>query len=99
MRIIIAGERTWDSKPMAEHVIKKLIARHGRVTIITRGGPGLDQAFSIACWKLGAESKCVLPDYAHAGDSRFQNREIIFRGATFASSFIATSLMRPARTW
>jgi hypothetical protein len=81
MRVIIAGERQWNSQPLAENVIRRLAKRYGTVTIVYGGECGIDHSFSLACWKLGVEMDCVLLDYAHAGDRRFQNREMVRRGA------------------
>jgi hypothetical protein len=92
MRVIIAGERRWDSQPLAEIVAHRLTKRYRLVTIATRGGLGLDHSDSLACWKLGVEMDCVLPDYTHAGDYRFQNRGMIRRGAGLCLIFHCSKL-------
>jgi hypothetical protein len=92
MRVIIAGERQWNHEPMAENVIRRLAKRYGTVTIVYGGECGIDHSFSLACWKLGVEMDCVLLDYAHAGDRRFQNREMIRRGAGMCLIFHRSEL-------
>jgi hypothetical protein len=92
MRVIIAGERQWNSQPLAENVIRRLAKRYGTVTIVYGGECGIDHSFSLACWKLGVEMDCVLLDYAHAGDRRFQNREMIRRGARMCLIFHRSEL-------
>jgi hypothetical protein len=92
MRVIIAGERQWNSQPLAENVIRRLTKRYGTITIIYGGECGIDHSFSLACWKLGVEMDCVLLDYARAGDRRFQNREMIRRGAGLCLIFHRSEL-------
>jgi hypothetical protein len=67
-------------------------ARYGSVTIVYGGECGIDYSFSLACWKLGVEMDCVLLDYAHAGDRRFQNREMVRRGAGLCLIFHRSEL-------
>jgi YspA, cpYpsA-related SLOG family len=92
MRVIIAGERQWNSHQMAENVIRRLTARYGSVTIVYGGECGIDHSFSLACWELGVEMDCVLLDYARAGDRRFQNREMVRRGAGLCLIFHRSEL-------
>ncbi len=67
--------------------------RYGPGLVIIYGGEcGIDHSFSLACWKLGVEMECVLLDYAHAGDKRFQNREMIRRGAEMCLIFHRSEL-------
>jgi hypothetical protein len=97
MRVIIAGERQWNSQPLAENVIRRLAKRYGTVTIVYGGECGIDHSFSLACWKLGVEMECVLLDYTRAGDRRFQNREMVRRGAGLCLVFHRAELDEGSR--
>jgi hypothetical protein len=97
MRVIIAGERQWNSQPLAENVIRRLAKRYGTVTIVYGGECGIDHSFSLACWKLGVEMECVLLDYTRAGDRRLQNREMVRRGAGLCLVFHRAELDEGSR--
>jgi hypothetical protein len=49
MRILIAGDRFWDRKDVAEAVVKRLIARYGADLVVVHGGAaGFDTSFHLA---------------------------------------------------
>lgn len=83
---------------MAENVIRRLTAHYGPGLVIVHGGAcGIDHSFSLACWKLGVDTECVLLDYTHAGDWQLQNREMIRRGAGLFLIFHRAELDRGIR--
>ena len=60
----------------------RLLARYGPGLVIVHGGfPCIDQSFAIACRELGETAELCLADFSHLGDYRFQNRELLRRGA------------------
>jgi YspA, cpYpsA-related SLOG family len=88
MRIIIAGERHWNTPELAEDVVNRLLARYGPELVIVRGGaPGIDQSFAVACRELGVMAEVCLPDFSHVGDHRFQNEEMLRPGVRLCLIF------------
>ena len=83
MRILITGCRHWRCYDLADHVLKRLLARYGPDLVVVHGGaPGVDQAFNMAGRKLGI---AIEPHVAYwkglgniAGPAR--NREMVEAG-------------------
>ncbi len=88
MRIIIAGDRFWSCRELAESTLRRLIVRHGPDIVIVHGGaPGVDHSFAEACRALGIKTDLCLADFSHLGDHRFSNRQMILKGAELCLIF------------
>jgi hypothetical protein len=88
MRIIIAGDRFWSCRELAESTLRRLIVRHGPDIVIVHGGaPAVDHSFAEACRALGVKADLCLADFSHLGDHRFSNRQMILKGARLCLIF------------
>lgn len=62
-RILITGCRHWNCDALADRVIARLIAKHGRHLVIVHGdAPDVDTAFA------NAASRAIIPDEPHSAD-------------------------------
>jgi hypothetical protein len=81
VRILIAGQRSWNCHKLAEAILRRLQARYGSDIVVALGGsPGVDWAFCTACERLGIAKDVYLADFSHVGDYSFGNAELVRRG-------------------
>jgi hypothetical protein len=81
IRILISGDRFWSCP---EQIVNRLLARYGPDLVFVHGGaPGVDNAFSVACRKLGVALEPHLADWKGLGNiaGPARNREMVESGA------------------
>jgi len=72
----------WRCDDLATAIVRRLRARYGPdITIAQSGSPGVDQSFPVACGALGVAIENRKVEFAHAGDFRYQHREMLRPGA------------------
>jgi YspA, cpYpsA-related SLOG family len=69
MRILVTGDRHWRCDELAERILTRLLARYGADIVVVHGGaPGLDNAFAVACRKLGVVAEPQVADWKGLGN-------------------------------
>jgi hypothetical protein len=84
MCILITGDRHWRCDDLAEQIINRLLARYGADLVVVHGGAaGVDNAFAVACRKLGIALEPHLADWKGLGNiaGPTRNREMVEAGA------------------
>jgi hypothetical protein len=93
MRVIIAGDRFWSCEELAGRVVNRPLARYGpRLTIVQGGFPRIDQSLAVACREIGIGAGLCLAEFSHLGDYRYQNGELLRRGAHMCLIFHRSAL-------
>jgi hypothetical protein len=83
----------WRCDDLATAIVRRLMARYGPdITIAQSGSPGVDQSFPVACRALGVAIEYRKVEFAHAGDFRYQNREMLRPGAGLCCILHRTAL-------
>lgn len=84
-RVIVTGSRDWMCDDLADHVLDRLISRHGRdrLVVVEGGAPGVDGAFARAATRAGVRVETHQADWDRygrgAGPKR--NGEMVRAGA------------------
>jgi hypothetical protein len=68
MRILVTGDRNWRCEEMAQRIVQRLIARHGRdITIVHGACSGVDMAFDRAAILAGVSKEPHPADWTRFG--------------------------------
>lgn len=86
IRVIITGDRRWKCRALARRVVGRLVARHGKVTIVHGDAEGVDAAFAYAA----VLAACTVEEFPAAwgeygkGAGPRRNQKMVDAGADFA---------------
>jgi ABC-type sugar transport system substrate-binding protein len=99
VRVIVTGCRNWNCASLAQRVIARLVARHGKVTILDGNASGVDAAFADAASEAGCKVLRFPADWEKYGKGAGprRNAEMVAAGADFAIA-IHKSLTRSRGT-
>jgi ABC-type sugar transport system substrate-binding protein len=86
VRVIITGSRTWTCRTLAHRVIARMVARHGKVTVLVGDASGVDTAFADAASEAGCKVLLFSADWEKYGKGAGprRNAEMVAAGADFA---------------
>jgi hypothetical protein len=63
-RVLITGDRNWNCVLLAKKIVRRLVARHGEVTIIHGCCRGVDLSFAEACRTLRVNTEEHAADWS-----------------------------------
>jgi hypothetical protein len=84
MRIVIAGDRFWPCRKLADAILRRMVARYGPDIVIVHGDDtGVAESFATAAKGQRIRTEEPVADFARQGKEafRFRNREVLRVGA------------------
>jgi hypothetical protein len=57
IRILVTGSRYWRCNDLAVAIVRRMVKRYGKITIVHGGACGVDEAFAAACRELGVDAE------------------------------------------